>query len=226
MMAKLKKAFAWSYSQLRAYESCALQWQQTTLLKNFRSEKGPEALWGDRVHQAFHKTLAGNTPLPDEMLTYQKWVDYVKRIEGDRYVEQKYAITRDFAPCEYFHPKVWFRGIGDVVVVNGPVAIVIDWKTGKVLDDPVQLMLMAQLIFSHFPQVKRVIAQFVWLKFDCTSEQVVTRQDIADNWIGLMERVKSMQNAYETDVFPPNPSGLCRKHCPVQSCKYWGKGSF
>jgi hypothetical protein len=121
---------------------------------------------------------------------------------------------------------VWYRGIGDFVVVDGSNALVLDWKTGKVLDDPVQLMLMAQLIFSHYPQVKSVNAQFVWLKFDCTSEQTVTRQDIANNWIGLMDRVNAMKEAYETDVFVPKPSGLCRKHCPVRSCQYHGKGNY
>lgn len=226
-MAVLKKAFAWSYSGLKAFELCALQWQQVQLLKNFKSEKGPELQWGDRVHLAFKKTLQINgPPLPDEMLVYQKWVNYVKSFTGDRYVEQKYAITKDFAPCEYFHPTVWARGIGDVVLIDGRVATVIDWKTGKVLDDPVQLMLLAQLVFSHFPAVTRVIAQFVWLKFDATSEQVVTRQDIANNWVGLLERVHSMQVAYDTGVFPPKPSGLCKRHCPVRTCQYHGKGSY
>jgi PD-(D/E)XK nuclease superfamily len=227
MMALLKKAFAWSYSQLKAYETCAFQWQQVQLLKNFKGTEGPELIWGNRVHHAMHKTLKpGSTvPLPDELILYKPWVDSILALPGTRYVEQKYAITKDFAPCEYFAHNVWFRGIGDVVVVSGSVAYVGDWKTGKVLDDPVQLLLMAQLIFSHFPKVKRVQAQFIWLKFDCSSEQVVTRQDIADNWVGLMDRVRAMTEAYDTDNFPKNPSGLCRKHCPVRSCQYWGKGS-
>jgi hypothetical protein len=228
MMALLKKAFAWSYSGLRAFETCPLQWQQVMLLKNFRSEKGPELIWGDRVHKALHKTLdsGGKVPLPDEMLVYQGWVESLLSLPGHHYVEQKYAITKDFAPCEYYAPAVWYRGIGDFVVVDGSNALVLDWKTGKVLDDPVQLMLMAQLIFSHYPKVKSVQAQFVWLKFDCTSEQEVTRQDIANNWIGLMDRVNAMKEAYETDVFVPKPSGLCRKHCPVRTCQYHGRGSF
>jgi hypothetical protein len=224
----IKKAFAWSYSGLKAYETCPLQWQQVQLLKNFKGTEGPELLWGNRVHHAMHKTLKsdGKVPLPDEMLTYQGWVDSLLALPGHHYVEQKYAITKDFAPCEYFAHNVWYRGIGDFVVVDGTNALVLDWKTGKVLDDHVQLMLMAQLIFSHFSKVQSVQAQFVWLKFDTTSEREVTRQDIADNWIGLMDRVHSMQEAYETDVFIPQPSGLCRKHCPVQSCQYWGKGAY
>jgi len=225
MMAILKKAFAWSYSQLKAYETCAFQWQQVNLLKNFKGTEGPELLWGNRVHHAIAASLKNGTVLPDEMRLYQPWLESIAKLPGTHYVEQKYAITKTFEPCEYFAHNVWFRGIGDVVVVNGLVAYVGDWKTGKVLDDPVQLMLMAQLIFSHFPQVKRVQVQFIWLKFDCSSEQVVTRQDIADNWLGLMDRVKSMTAAYETDNFPKNPSGLCRKHCPVRSCEFWGVGS-
>jgi hypothetical protein len=225
MMAILKKAFAWSYSQLKAYETCAFQWQQVNLLKNFKGTEGPELIWGNRVHKAIATTLKGSPPLPDEMLIYQGWLDSIKKLPGILHVEQKYAITKDFAPCEYFAPNVWFRGIGDVVLIHGKVAYVGDWKTGKVLDDHVQLMLMAQLVFSHFPEVELIQAQFIWLKFDCSSQKVLSRQDVADNWIGLMDRVKSMQNAFDTDTFPKNPSGLCRKHCPVRSCEFWGVGS-
>jgi hypothetical protein len=225
MMALIKKAFAWSYSQLKAYETCAFQWQQVQLLKNFKGVEGPELLWGNRVHHAIAASLKNGTVLPDEMRPYQSWLDSIRALPGTLYVEQKYAITKAFAPCDYFAPGVWFRGIGDVVVINGSVALCVDWKTGKVLDDPVQLMLMAQLIFSHFPKVKRVQVQFIWLKFDCSSEQIVTRRDIANNWLGLIDRVRAMTEAYETDNFPKNPSGLCRKHCPVRSCQYWGIGS-
>lgn len=226
MMALVKKAFAWSYSGLKAFESCARQYNEVQRLKNFKGTQGPELIWGDRVHKALHKTLQDGVPLPDEMLMYQGWVDKVKAGPGKLYVEQKYALTKDFRPTTYFAHDVWFRGIGDVVRVDGSVALVLDWKTGKVLDDPVQLLLMALCIFNHFPKVQRVRSEFIWLKFDAQSSEVFTRESIADQLVGVLDRVHAMKDAYDTDNYPPHPSGLCRKHCPVASCQYWGKGSF
>jgi hypothetical protein len=203
-----------------------LRWSEIRLLKHFQDAPGPEMLWGNRVHQAIAKTLNPGAPLPDEMLMYQKWIDKVKSLPGKIYVEQKYAINKDFQPTTYFADDVWYRGIGDVVKVGGTRAAILDWKTGKIKVDSVQLMLMAQCVFSHFPEVEKVHTGFVWLKEDCTTPEEFTRQAVADQWPSLLERVASMKNAYDTDDFPPKPSGLCKRHCPVTTCKYHGKGAF
>ena len=226
MMALIKKAFAWSYSGLKAFETCARQYNEVQRLKNFKGTKGPELVWGDRVHKALAAALADNVALPDEMMLYREWLEKVRVGPGQLYVEQKYALTKDFRPTTYFASDVWFRGIGDAVRVYGSVALVVDWKTGKVLDDPVQLLLMALCVFNHFPKVQRVKCAFVWLKYDTQSQMVFSRQEMADNLIGVLDRVSAMHYAYVTDDYPPHPSGLCRKHCPVASCQYWGKGSF
>lgn len=225
-MAILAKAFAWSYSGLKSFESCALQFKEVNLLKNFKGTKGPEMIWGDRVHKAFAAHLQHGTPLPDEMLIYRPWMDKMKAEPGTLYVEQKYALNKDFRPTTYFAADVWYRGIGDVVCVDGSVAFVVDWKTGKVLDDPVQLLLMALCVFNHFPKVQRVKTAFVWLKFDTKNELVFTRKAMADELVGVLDRVHAMKDAYDTDNYPPHPSGLCKRHCPVSTCQYWQKGSF
>jgi hypothetical protein len=142
------------------------------------------------------------------------------------YVEQKYALDRNFQPTGYFDNNVWYRGIGDVVKIYHTRGAVLDWKTGQIKVDSVQLMLMAQCLFSHFPELEQVHTGFVWLKDGATTVQTFTRQDIADSWVGLLSRVKTLEEATKANNFPPKPSGLCRKHCPVVTCKYNGKGAF
>ncbi len=222
----MKKPFTWSFSGLGDYETCPLRWNEVKLLKHFQDTPGPEMLWGNRVHQAIAETLNPGAPLPVEMAMYQEWVDMVKSLPGKLYVEQKYAIDKDFQPTTYFADNVWYRGIGDAVKVSGTRAAILDWKTGKIKVDSVQLMLMAQCVFSHFPEVEKVHTGFVWLKENCTSPAEFTRRDVADQWPALLLRVASMRLAYEDENFPPKPSGLCKKHCPVTTCKYHGKGSF
>jgi hypothetical protein len=58
------------------------------------------------------------------------------------------------------------------VKIAGPVALIVDWKTGKVLENSEQLALMAQCVFAHFPQVMKVRSEFVWLQFDATTREV------------------------------------------------------
>lgn len=220
----MKKPFAWSYSTLNAYETCARRWSEINLLKHFQDAPGPEMLWGNRVHKALADTISGKTTLPTNM-PHQNWVDKVGLLPGKLYVEQKYAIDKDFQPTTYFADNVWYRGIGDVVAVGGTRAAILDWKTGKIKTDSVQLMLMAQCVFSHFPGVEKVYTSFVWLKEGCITLEEFTRQSVADKWPDLLLRVASMRLAYEDENFPPKPSGLCKRHCPVTTCKYHGKGA-
>jgi hypothetical protein len=35
-----------------------------------------------------------------------------------------------------------------------------------------------------------------------------------------------MQKAVRTNNFPPRPSGLCKRHCAVTGCQYYGKGAY
>ncbi len=223
-----KKGYAWSYSKLKNYETCPKKHYEVDVAKNFSEDKNDDPNTplnrGNRGHAQLALALTTRQPIDAEFKELQPWVDRVLAGPGQLLVEQKYAITRDFGATTYFGSDVWFRGIGDVVRLNGPVALVLDWKFGKVLDDPVQLMLMAQCIFSHYPEVRKVRSEYVWLKDDCTQPEVFSRKEVADKWVDLMERVNQLELADKLQEYPPKPSGLCMKWCPVSSCKYHGKG--
>lgn len=223
-----KKSFAWSYSKLKNYETCPKRHYEIDLAKNYAEEQNPDPNtplnWGNRFHEHAALALTTNNPLPTQFIEYQHWIDRVHNGPGKLYVEQKYAITREFQPTTYFAKDVWYRGIGDVVRIDGPVGLVLDWKTGKVVVDSVQLMLMAQCIFAHYPEVKLVRSEFVWIKDDCTTPEVFTRKEVAENWVALLDRVKAMEDADEKQEYPPKPGGLCRSWCIVTGCPYHGKG--
>src|SRR5205807_2231069 len=75
-------------------------------------------------------------------------------------VEQQLAINADFGPVPWFDSAAWFRGIGDVIKIVGPVALIVDWKTGKIVEDSQQLALMAACVFAHHPEVQKVRSEF------------------------------------------------------------------
>ena len=216
-------AWAGSYSKLKNYETCPKRHYEVDIAKNFK-DSTEQLDWGNRVHKSLADACTGKVALPLELKDYQKWVDRVRAGPGELLVEQKYAITRDFQACEYFGPRVWWRGIGDAVRVDGPVALGLDWKTGKVLHDSVQLMLLAACIFAFHKEVKVVRTEFIWLKDDCSTQDIWWRKDMADAWVSLLPRIKALEDANKTMTFPPVPGKLCRSYCPVLSCPYHGKG--
>lgn len=233
------KEWSWSYSKLKNYEECPRKHYEVDLAKTAAETQSDDPdsplNWGNRVHDAFAKVLKGEIELPAEMLAYQKWIDRVKSGPGKLLVEQKFAITRNFEKTTWFGNDVWVRMIGDVVRLDDPftdrhgnryrLALVLDWKTGKIVEDSVQLMLMAQALFSHYPDLTHVRSEFVWLKDDCTTPELFTRKEVADAWMSLLLRVDSLETAAKTQSYPPKPGRLCKKFCPVESCVYWRKGA-
>lgn len=221
------KDWSWSYSKLKNFEVCPKRMYEIDIAKNYQEPEDPDGplAWGNRVHAALAAAIGKGEPLMPEMAQFQVWVDRVLKGPGQLFVEQKYAITRQFAATTYFAPDVWYRGVGDVVRIDRDIALVLDWKTGKILEDSVQLMLMSQCLFSHFPQLKYVRSEFVWLKDDCTSPELFTRQEVADQWVGLLDRVNGMEQAAKDMNYPPKPGRLCRSYCAVAACQFFKKGA-
>lgn len=222
------KPFAWSYSKLKNFESCARRHNEIDLLKNFKEDESENLVWGNSLHKAMAKALANGADLPITMRKYQPYVDLAKRLAaaGEMGVELKLAVDRQFNPVTFFDGSAWFRGIADVLFRVGPVAVVWDWKTGKVLEDSVQLGLTATMIFANHPEITSVRSTFVWIGNDATTEEKWTRADMPRLWGELMPRVKRLEQAYLTGEYDPTPSGLCKRYCPVSSCEYYGKGSY
>jgi hypothetical protein len=220
----MAKPFAWSYSRYKAYSNCPKRHHEVDILKNF-IEESEQLKWGSEVHAAMADAVEHGHDLPATMKDYQKWVDMMRDGVGTLYVEQQYAITKDFQPTEWFAPNVWFRGICDVLRISpsGRVARAWDYKTGKIQHDSRQLMLMAQCLFIHHQSLQRIKTEFIWLQGDCVTEETFDRDTIMREWAPLMPQVKTMEEASVTRNYPPKPGGLCARYCPVLSCSYHGK---
>jgi hypothetical protein len=234
----MAKEWSWSFSKKKNFDTCPKRYYEIDIQKNF-TEDTAQLTWGNEVHKGLAaaclhgagipssgkgRDMVVAAPLPDTMKLYKPWVDVVVRAPGTLKVEEKYAITRDFQQTPYFAPNVWYRGICDILKLNGKDATALDWKTGGVKHNSVQLMLMATCIFIHYPQIETVKTRFIWLQDECTTRDEWRRDSIMSEWNSLIPEVNAMEQAQKTLTFPPKPSGLCRKYCPVTSCVYHGKG--
>lgn len=219
------KSFSWSYSKIKNFETCPKRYYNVDVAKVFKEEESDQLLYGNALHGALAKAIAGKEPLPKPFEKMQVWVDKVRDNptgEAVIEVEQKFAITKDYGPTGYFDNDAWYRGIGDVVKKLGPVANVKDWKTGKIIEDGVQLALMAQCVFAHHPEIQKIRTEFVWLKEDAITRADFTREDMVGVWAGLLPRVTLLENAHKAMDFPAKSGGLCRRYCPVSSCAHHG----
>lgn len=226
------KPFAWSYSKLKNFEVCPKRHYNIDVVKSFKEEEGEQLLWGNAVHKALAERCRDGTPLPHTMEGFEKWADRVTSPGNTVWVEQQLAIDSNFSATKWFAADAkqaglgepWYRGVADVLMVNGPIAAAIDWKTGKVIDDAPQLALLAACIFAHYPDVMAVRTEFVWLKEDAKTRQDFYRSEMAAVWNSLWPRIEALKHAHETSDYPAKPGYLCRRYCPVTSCAHHGEG--
>jgi hypothetical protein len=218
------KSFAWSYSKLKNFETCPKRSWHLDIAKDIKEPEGEALLWGNAVHKALAERVEKSTPLPKTMAEYEKWAERITAGGNSTIlVEQKLAIRKDLSGCSWFDNDAWYRGIGDVIKIMGPVALVCDYKTGKIIEDGSQLALMAACVFAHHPDVQKVRSEFIWLKEDATTRADFARDNMVTVWKGLWPRIESLEHAVTSMTFPAKPGGLCKRYCPVTVCPHHGE---
>jgi len=222
------KKFTWSWSRLKNYRVCPKKHYHVDIAKEFPEPDNEVLVWGNQVHAAMAARIEKGTKLPLMMEHYDEWPANLAALKGQGMevkTEQKLAMSEAFRPTSFFDNATWFRGVADVLATAETTAITVDWKTGQIKPDAEQLALNAQLIFSHYPKVELVETIYVWLGNDDHTTKRFSRADMLPLWSGLMPEINQLAEAHRTTTYPPKPSGICVRHCPVISCPYHGKGS-
>lgn len=211
----------WSYSSLEKFVNCPKQFYHVKVAKDVKDTIGEAAIWGDRVHKAFEAYLRdkGAIPLADEFRIYTDYLDRLLKIRGTMYIEHQLALDAKLRPCDW--DNAWVRGIADVLHIDGATARALDHKTGKTKAESRQLILMALLVFYHFPEVTRCKTGFMWLKTGEKTIRTYKREDIPDMWGKFLADLQQYKQAFSTDTWQARQSGLCNGWCPVEKCEHW-----
>jgi hypothetical protein len=219
------KPFAWSYSKLKNFETCPKRHYHVDVVKDVQEGESEQLSYGNLVHKSLANRISKGAPLPKGLADLEKWAAIVVTGPGNIMVEQQLAIDKMLSPCTWFGANAWYRAIADVIKINGPVALAIDWKTGKIVEDSQQLALMSACVFAHHPDVQRIRTEFIWLKEDATSRADFARTDMPKMWRDLWPRIQQLSSAYESQEYPAKPNRLCRSWCPVRECEHNGQNS-
>lgn len=222
--------WSWSWSKLKNFRSCPKRHYEIDLAKHVKETKSDELMWGDDFHDAMAKRISKDVELSPRFARFAKWPDLMRqhRLDGAKVtVELRLSMDEQFQPTQWFDDNTWVRGIVDVLYLAPwlRAAAAIDWKTGgKIQPEFEQLGITSQLLFAHHPEIELVHTAYQWSAFNEETIKTYKREDMVQLWNKLLPEVKQMEEAARTMTYPPRPSGLCIKWCPVASCPYHGKG--
>ena len=142
-------------------------------------------------------------------------------------VAKDYKESDSAAMCGFFDEGVWWRGVSDLTIINKKtgVAKVIDYKTGKSAKyaDKGQLELMAMATFKHFPDIKTVKGGLLFVVCNAFIKDTYTIEQESELWKKWLMEYGKLEASYDTEVWNPRPSGLCRAHCVVTECPHNGR---
>ena len=214
-----------SYSFLRDLENCPHKAYRKYLVRDLPKEDSPELREGIIIHKIFEDYINGASGrLPVELESHAKPLT----ARGAQ-AEVMLGMTKDCQPAPFWNSpsddvpegsppveKLWLRGKVDVLVLEPPVAFIVDWKTGKVREDPHELRVQALLVRANYPTVHRIRGCYVWLKTGCAGPIY----DLSDLNATYHETIAALETAesYGAD-WPTKPNALCN-WCPVGDCRF------
>lgn len=208
------KPLAHSYSALKMYENCPKRYHMQRITKEIMDTGGEASLYGERVHEQLEHRLKQGTPLPTESAKHEALVEAFAALPGELVAEQEFCLTKELTPTGWWDADAWLRAKLDILVINGPDAVVGDWKTGKRRPDFFQMELFAILVMKLYPDVQRVKAALVWLKTGQMDTKLYTRLDAPGIWEKLLGKVTRIEQSLAKNQWPAKPSGLC-PWCPA-----------
>jgi len=161
----MTKMHPWSFSKIKAFEQCPKQFYHDKVLKEFPFTETDAILDGSAFHKAAEDFVGADIPLPAKFSWANDALLSLKNRKGEKLCEIKLGVTENLEACSFFAKDVWFRGIADLVIMDGDLAWVVDYKTGKSSKyaDKGQLELMALGLFAKYPQLKTVRAGLLFV---------------------------------------------------------------
>lgn len=217
---------AWSYSALKTFETCPRKYQAEKVTKDVPFTQGEQAIYGEQLHKAAEEYIRDGTPIPQRFSFIQEYLDQLSAYPGEKFCEMKLGVKKvdgRLETCDYYDPEVWFRGIADLVIVDGARAWVLDYKTGESrYADTRQLALMAAALFLKYPAVEKIKTMLLFVVKKDHRKQDFSAEYGLSIFSELHGLLSALETAYQTDVWNPRPNGLCRKWCNVTSCPHQG----
>ena len=222
--------YAWSYSSLDLYKLCPHRYMREKVVKDIPREPDTAAIiYGKEFHKAAEEYIRDGVAIPDKFKFVQGTLDTLNNLAGTKLCEYEMGLTKGLEPCSFSDKEnVWWRGVADLIIVNGDSARVVDYKTGKSARyaDTKQLEILSLAVFKHFPEVKHIKAALLFVVANDVVKAKYSSDDAHTHWVKWLETTYRLENAYKTGVWNPKPNFTCSKFCPVKDCTHHGRGGY
>lgn len=217
----------WSYSSMSLFQQCPKKYYHLRVAKDIVEYPSEQMRYGLQVHKAAEDHIRDGTPIPPQFSYMQEALDKLKTMKGVVYCEHRMGLTRDLEPCKFADKNVWWRGIADLLIVDGPTARIVDYKTGKnTYPDTKQLELLSLATFKHFPEVQVVKAGLLFVVHPSFVKEKYRVDEQEERWKKWIEQSEQLDTATQNDVWNPKQNFTCRGWCPVTSCAHNGRGDW
>lgn len=208
-----------TYSLYNTFENCPHKAWHTYVLRDIPYVETKERKWGNDVHAALEKRIRNGVALPDTMQAAEPVAAQIANlphveIDAELYI----GMTAEGRHCPARSSDVWFRGKIDCVVRLETSAWIVDWKTGKVREEPFELETNALLLKCNYPEIENVVANYFWLQQGAPGIRY-TCNNHARTFAKLQALRSEMEGYDKAGEWPKRKNPLCG-WCDVMACEH------
>lgn len=214
----------WSFSSLKTFEQCPKKYYHLKVVKDVKDEGSEATIYGQEAHTAAEEYIRDGASIPPKFKFLQPTLDALNAIEGEKHCEIKMGLklTDDgYEPCGFFDKEVWWRGIADLVIIDGSQAYSVDYKTSKNAKyaDTKQLDIVAFALFHYFPELETIKSALAFVVSNEFVKKNHYREHMHNYIQGFEPMLDRLITAQESDVWNAVSGPLCR-YCPVVECEH------
>lgn len=207
----------WSYSFLNDYLVCPSRAFHKYIAKDVPYEETAAMRWGNEVHAAMDKRIAGGVPLNGECAKFE---EFAAPFDGKKVeTEIRLGLREDGTTCGFYDSDCWGHAKLDLIYTPEDYSIrLFDWKTGNVREDPFELRLQALFAQARNPEARKIVGRYVWLgagKLGASHDL----SDIERTWAEVDSMMHTICSNAAINHWPTKEGPLC-KFCPVKQCPY------
>lgn len=215
------KPVRWSHSQLDKFKSCPWSWKRIYQDRDVVRTESEATKWGTAVHQACEDFVNHGTPLPANVtFAYGAQLQHILPFMASKpevLVEPHYGIDEEGNAIDPEAPQCWSHGFIDIVSVEGSVAWIGDYKTGKSAYPSDQLKLYSAYLFAHRPTVQTINVGYYRLQHKRIDSAQYTRDMAPQLLQPYRVTYANLLSAIANNNFPKMKSALCG-WCDIREC--------
>ena len=209
---------AWSYSSLNTFKQCPKKYYHLKVAKDVKDKGSTATVYGQEVHTAAEEFIRDGKEVPKKFSFMDPILNSLNKIEGNKHCELKLGVAKTddgYRPTGFFDEDVWWRGIADLVIINGDTAY-------SKYADTKQLDAVAAALFIHFPQLKTIKSALAFVVSKDFIQKTHSSTDVELYFKTFQPDLERLEGAQESGVWNAISGPLCG-WCPVTSCEHYRK---